>query len=106
MGRAQINGKPAVIKQIEQQTGDNDKNFVPFSVDDKNVQIYTTINNEDSPWGTLRHFFQEWKNFKDIWKNFIDNAYHIIQSETEPISSKIIVWYDTSSDEENQNANG
>ena len=66
--QATINGEPAVIKQIEQQTGDEDKNFVPFSVDDKNVQIYTTVNSQDSAWGTLRHFFQEWQNFKENTK--------------------------------------
>ena len=46
--QATINEKPAVIKQIEQQTGNENKKFVPFSVDDKNVQIYTTVNSQDS----------------------------------------------------------
>ena len=54
-----------VITQLQDNT-----HYAPFGAKDTDVQMY----NDETVWGTLHDFFQEWQAFKDTWNDFITNA--------------------------------
>lgn len=88
----------AVINQIQQTISGNTV-FAPFGVDDQNVQIY----NGDTKWGSLRNFFQEWSNFKNVWNHFLTYGKFIQYGKSMPTHNSVKVWFDTSDNQNNDN---
>ena len=94
MSRVQINNTGAVINQLQQG-----ENYVPFGVNDEDVQIYIKIQDGDNisyqEWGSLRDFFEEWINFKNTWNDFITNADFIKVSNDLSENNHVKLWFKT-----------